>query len=142
MPKVGYRSEIDHCFFLPRSIQSGATGGQSFILFILLADDQSLAFRFDPAEAGGKRHDYAHMQFCRTLNDVDLPFIEIPDWVPQRDPAFPLPSSDPVKLFLVMATAVHGRSGGVVQVIIDIFQQAGKTEMTKTYIDLLTQTLD
>ena len=142
MPKSGYRPEIEHGFFLPRSNGYGVDGGWSFILFILLQKDNSLAFRFEPAQPTGCRHDYAHIQFCRKIGNNDLTPIGIPDWIPERDPAFPLPSSDPVKLFLLMATAVHGRSGGVKKVIVDIFQNASEPNKSNKYIDLLRKTLD
>ena len=136
------KSEIEHCFFLPKPHNSGVNVGWTFILFILLEKDNSLAFRFEPAQSAGCRHDYAHMQFCQKIGNNGFTPIGIPDWIPQRDPAFPLPSSNPVKLFLQMATAVHGRSGGIDMVIRDIFQGASKVNDYKKYMTLLEKTLD
>lgn len=144
MPKVGYRSGIEQCLFMPRSHGCGDLGSWSwsFILFILLADNNSLAFRFEPAQMAGQRHNYAHMQFCRKIIGIDHILGDIPSWIPCRDPAFPLPSSNPVKLFLSMATSVHGREGGVNNVIVDIFQKAGKTAKLKIYEKHLHELLD
>ena len=142
MPKYGYKSEIDFCFFLPRYDNSEGRCTWSFVLFILLTKENSLVFRFEPAEDTGRRHDYAHVQFCQSVKDMDPAPIGVPDVMPERDPAFPLPSSNPVRLFLSMATAVHGRSGGVKAVIRQIFSTAERAPVGKKYEQILNDTLD
>ena len=139
MPKFGYGKEIDYCFFLPRVYESNGLERWTFVLFVLTNGRENLAFRFEPASGDKGKHDYAHIQFCRTVIGADFVPAGIPAWIPERDLAFPLPSSDPVKLFLSMATAVHGRSGGVDKVIINMFQRANQVNATRKYIGLLTE---
>ena len=139
VPKFGYGKEMVHCFFLPRVYESDGLESWTFVLFVLTNGKENMAFRFEPAGRDGGRHDYAHIQFCRNVIGDDFVLAGIPTWIPERDPAFPLPSSDPVKLFLSMATAVHGRSGGVDKVIIDMFQRANQVNATRKYIGLLNE---
>ena len=139
MPKFGYGRDIEHCFFLPKLYENDGIESWTFVLFVLVQEQNCLAFRFEPAGRDGGRHDYAHMQFCRSIIGEELLLSGIPDWIPERDPAFPLPSSDPTKLFLSMATAVHGRSGGVDKVIVDMFQKASHVNLTTMYMRLLEE---
>ena len=142
MPKFGFGQDIEHCFFLPRLYRTENSENWNFVLFVLARGANGLAFRFEPASKDGNRHDYAHMQFCRRIMGEDFVLTGVPDWISERDPAFPLPSSDPVKLFLSMATAVHGRIGGVDKVIVDVFQKANQANVTGRYITLLNEMLD
>ena len=142
MPKVGYGRDVEHCFFRPKLYQAGGVENWSFVLFVLVQERKCLAFRFEPAGRDGSRHDYAHMQFCRNIIGEDLLISGMPDWIPERDPAFPLPSSNPTKLFLSMAIAVHGRSGGVDRVIVEVFQKASQVNVSKKYITLLREMFD
>ena len=139
MPKVGYGRDIEHCFFRPRLYETNGVESWTFALLVLVQEEKCLAFRFEPASRDGGRHDYAHMQFSRNLMGEDFLLSGIPVWIPERDPAFPLPSSEPTKLFLSMAVAVHGRSGGVDKVIVDMFQKASQVGLTKRYISLLQE---
>ena len=141
MPKYGYRTIIEQCFFLPKKLISADSEIWMFVLFILISGTRGLAFRFEPA-GEGSRHNYAHMQFCRQIMGDDSDPIGIPSWIPERDPAFPLPSSDPLMLFLAMLTSVHGRKGGIEEIITTIFQEANQTYRTKKYFDALKQLLD
>ena len=142
MPKYGYRTNIEQCFFLPKKM--GTTGAEAwmFVLFVLVTGTKGLAFRFEPAGDEGSRHNYPHMQFCRQIVGHDSNPIGIPDWVPERDPAFPLPSSDPLMLFLSMLISVHGRKGGIEDVITKIFQEANQAFKTRKYFTALRDMLD
>jgi len=139
MPRVGYGRDVEHCFFRPKLYDNDGIESWTFVLFVLVQEHNCLAFRFEPAGRDGGRHDYAHMQLCRRVIAEELLLSGIPGWIPERDPAFPLPSSDPTKLFLSMAMAVHGRSGGVDNIIVDMFQKASKVNLTKKYISLVQE---
>ncbi|HET7461453.1 MAG TPA: hypothetical protein VFJ82_09390 [Longimicrobium sp.] len=64
------------------------------------------------------------------------------DWIPVKYPAYPLGTSEPLKMFLAMATAIHGYSGGVLDVIRDIFTTAGRAGEVSTYIAELKKIVD
>ena len=135
MPKGMNEKELKYCFFR-------TNGKKSFELFILVKESTSLAFRFEPADAPEWRHNYAHVQFCRKMEGKQICPAEIPSWIPDSYPAFPLPSSDPLKLFLSMLTSVHGRSDGIEKIFREIFQKASQTGKIKTYLDILNGMLN
>ena len=135
MPRGSYQSDLKYCFF---RIENRI----SFLLCILVNDTNSLILRFEPADEPGWSHDYAHVQFCREDRRGGIAPLEIPDWIPDSYPAFPLPSSEPLKLFLSMVTAVHGRSNGIQSIFREIFQEAGRTKIYRNYITVLAEMLD
>ena len=141
MPKHGYRG-VGPFFFIPRNLGGGDECKLSFDLFFLVNEKKSLAFRFEPADQEGYAHNYAHVQFCRKLMGKEIAPSDIPSWLPDSYPAFPLPSSDPLKLFLAMLTTVHGRSRGVEEVIREIFQKASQPNKATKYTDVLKKILD
>lgn len=135
MPRGSYRSDLKYCFFRTEN-------GISFLLYILVNDTNSLILRFEPADEPGWNHDYAHVQFCREDLGGGIVPLGIPDWIPDSYPAFPLPSSEPLKLFLSMITAVHGRSNGIQNIFREIFQEAGQAKKYREYITVLDEILD
>ena len=136
MPKKGYERDVKRCFFR-------AAENQTFELFIFIDDTNSLAFRFEASEEPGSNHNYAHVQFCRKIKEKQICPAEIPSWIPESYPAFPLPSAtDSTKLFLSMTTAVHGRSNGIEIIIRQIFQSLGRSTLTEKYINLLKEMFD
>ena len=143
MPMPKHRNEgVGSFFFISRNIGDDGERKLSFELFCLVNEENSLAFRFEPADQEGHAHNYAHVQFCRTMMGKGISPDGIPSWLPDSYPAFPLPSSDPLKLFLAMLTAVHGRFGGIEQVLQEIFQKANQTGKVKEYTKLLKEMLD
>ena len=142
IPRFGYKSEILFCCFLPRAQQPGVLDRFSFVLFLMLKNDNSLVFRFEPAEESGYRHNYPHVQLCQNVIGMNPPPMGVPTFIPERDPAFPLPSSNPLKLFLSMATAVHGRSGGVEKLIRTIFAKGSAVSASQKYFKALNEMLD
>ena len=140
IPKQGYGSEIERSFFLPRKDDHNWT----FVLFILLKEDKNLAFRFEAANRDGDKHDYAHMQFCRDIWIGREKFnpLGIPSWIPQSDPAFLLPSSDPLKLFLTMLVSIHGDSKTVKDIIKHALQEESRVTKWKDYADILDKMLE
>jgi hypothetical protein len=66
----------------------------------------------------------------------------VPRWLPDRYPAFAISSSEPLLMFLAMATAVHGYMGGVESVLQDIFQKAGRAAESLSYLNELRKILD
>ena len=117
MPRGTRARQPSCCFFRVRM-------EASFELFVLVGCENSLAFRFEPADEESSAHNYPHMQFC--VNFQNLRPGGVPEWLPQSYPAFPLPHSDPTKLFLAMLTSIHGRSGGVDEILREMFLQANK----------------
>jgi hypothetical protein len=65
----------------------------------------------------------------------------VPSWLPNKYPAFPLSTTDPLKVFLAMITAIHGYTGGVVSVLQEIFWRAGRAQETLLYLDALKKML-
>lgn len=144
MPDHGHRN-IRTCFFRLLEISEGDRTQLSFNLFMVMNGDKNMGLRFEPADSAASPHDYAHVQFCRRFRGGVKP-TGIPTWLPQSYPAFPLPSSESLQLFLAMLTSVHGRGSsntrGVRKIIIEIFQKAGLANKASDYIDVLNKMLD
>ena len=106
MPRGPEQKQIERAFFR----FTGETPQITFNLFILVAETKKgVVLRFEPDGLG--THTYAHFQFC-----------EGPDgaarlWVPDSYPAFPCGVSDPMGLFLYMATSVHGYKEGLMKIL-------------------------
>ena len=142
MPVPKYRHDgIDRCFFMPRSVGNDHEPKLAFDLFLLVNQAKNLAFRLEPADQPRRSHNYAHVQFCRRMMGGDFDPVGVPSWIPDSYPAFPLPSSEPVQLFLAMLTAVHGRSGGVERVLQDIFQRQSQPTNAAKCVELLGKML-
>lgn len=135
MPRRSEAKQLEFCFFRVRN-------DASFELFVLVDRENSLAFRFEPADEDAFRHNYPHVQFCARLQKRELRPGGVPGWLPESYPAFPLPYSDPMGLFLAMLTSIHGRAGGLDQILREIFQQASKMAQLEKYTDILDQMLN
>lgn len=135
MPKPG-KNPIERCFFLPiRERKPDGTETLALELLVLVARKDCLAFRFEPAHHATSRHGYGHLQMNRKMVKGSIPIVGIPSWLPDSYPAFPISTSDPLKTFLAMATAVHGyASGGLPDLIVDIFQKASRASDSAIYI--------
>jgi hypothetical protein len=103
-------------FFLPIQKTNGVDGEVSFDLFLLVEDRHCLAFRFEPAHPAKEAHDYWHVQLSRNLL-LGTRETLVPSWVPDSYPAIPIRRSHPLGMFLTMLTAVHGNSGGLVEML-------------------------
>lgn len=118
MPHHGYNKKLDWCFFWPRIVENEL---RSLILFVLVNGKRRrcIAFRFE-SDADGA-HGYTHVQLTLGWSKVaKLPHV-LP-WLPVSYPAFPVPAQDWLELFLAMATAVHGRYGGIDDLILDLVE--------------------
>jgi hypothetical protein len=136
-PKHG----IERCFFIPvREIKDGGEVTTGFELFLLVKEKKCLAYRFEPAHRLPSVHNYDHVQMSHEMLRQTIP-TAVPDWLPIKYPAFPLSTSDSLRSFLAMITAIHGYSGGVVSVLRDIFQKAGRAPETVLYLDELKKML-
>jgi hypothetical protein len=142
MPKLS-KGKIDRCFFLPVREYDGVQETVAFELFLLVARTDCLAFRFEPAHRlPSTRHGYGHVQMSRTMLRKTIQVHGVPGWLPDSYPAFPLSTSDPLKMFLAMATAVHGyASGGLADLLTDIFQKAGRAVDSAGYLKELKEML-
>ncbi len=133
-PKGG----IERCFFLPiRENQPGDQNRTAFELFLIIAANDCLAFRFEPADLPKSTHDYGHVQLSCKMVKKTVEVRGVPSWLPDSYPAFAIGTSDPLRLFLAMATAVHGYSGGIVSVLQDIFQKASRPREVSIYLNEL-----
>jgi len=135
-PKKG----IERCFFLPiREVQSGGKEAVAFELFVLVARTDCLAFRFEPAHKLPSVHNYGHVQMSRKMLRKTIEVKGIPDWLPDSYPAFPILTSEPLRAFLCMVTAVHGYENGCTAVLQDIF--AGRASELALYLGELKKIL-
>ena len=141
MPNCRHRG-IVRCFFMPRGFLDGDQRNLAFYLFLMIRESNNLSFRIEPADQSDHAHNYAHIQFCTKIIGRDtLSPIGTPIWIPDSYPAFPLPSSDPLGLFLAMVTAVHGRAGGIESILRKAFLTAGDPSSYAKYIEALTDLL-
>ncbi len=131
---------INRCFFLPRRV--GNDGSLAFDLVFFVTQHEELAFRFEPADPPDYSHNYPHVQFSRMVAGRRVKLDGVPCWIPDSYPAFPLPSSEPLRLFLAMLVTVHGRSGGAEKVIRDMFQRANRPRLAVGYLQTLREMLD
>jgi hypothetical protein len=136
-PKHG----IERCFFIPvREIRPNGQIVVGFELFLLVSGTNCLAYRFEPAHRFPSVHDYNHVQMSHQLLRRTIP-TAVPAWLPNKYPAFPLSTTDPLRVFLAMITAIHGYTGGVVSILQDIFWKAGRSRETVLYLDELKKML-
>ena len=133
---------IDRCFFMPRKVGDDEVLALAFDLVLFVTEEILLAFRFEPADRPEYSHNFPHVQFCRMVAGRQLDLTGVPPWIPDSYPAFPLPSSDPLRLFLAMLVAVHGRWGGAENVIRETFQKVGRPAGATPYIQLTNEMLD
>lgn len=122
MPKCS-GSNIDWCFFLPVKIAQENNEYLRLFLLIKCKGYNWIGFRFE-GDSKSSRHGYSHLQFTRNI--PEFPDTFGPDWLPDSDPAFPIPARDSLEMFLCMATAVHGLRGGMDDLLVDIFQKASR----------------
>jgi hypothetical protein len=136
MPKRP-RGGIERCFFLPIwELDADQKQKMAYDLFLLIARRDCLAFRFEQAHLPQTTHGYGHVQMSRLmLRKTIIP--NILQWIPDSYPAFPLLTSDPLRMFLSMATAVHGYAGGILSILQEIFQQASRSREASLYVNEL-----
>lgn len=140
MPKLS-RGQIDRCFFRPIRKYDGLEETVAFELFLLVRRTDCLAFRFEPAHRRpSTRHGYGHVQMSRKLLG-NIEVEGIPEWLPDSYPAFPISTSDPLRMFLAMATAVHGYADGLEKLLEEMFQEAGRAIEIPIYRNLLKEML-
>lgn len=141
MPKHP-KSGIERCFFIPlREIKGGGRETVGFELFLLVARRECLAFRFEPAHPPQSSHGYGHVQLCQKMIKKTIDIKLIPSWLPQSCPAFPISTSDPLRMFLCMATAVHGYQGGLDTLLKEMLQSASHPGLLSSYLGELRSTL-
>ena len=140
MPKRSKKA-LESCFFLPiRNIAANGCQSMGFELFVLVDKSNCLAFRYESAHPGSI-HDYGHVQLTKVLKRRTAP-TTIPSWIPDDFPAFPLGTSNPLDLFLAMAVSVHGRTGGFLYVLREVFQTASRTRDYGFYVERLKSMLN
>jgi hypothetical protein len=135
MPKHP-RKGAERSFFAPIREQGAAGEKVAFDLFLVVSAKNCLAFRFEPSHPPISAHGYGHVQMSRMVLRKTVVTKSLP-WLPDTYPAFPLLTSEPLKMFLSMTTAVHGYSTGVVALLKEIFQAEGRIRELGPYLDLL-----
>lgn len=136
MPTVNHGG-IQSCFFIP--IRVPGNGGTAFDLLLLVDDENGLGFRFEPADPPTMSHSYGHVQMNRMMFRRSIEVASIPRWLPDSYPAFPIRSSDPLHLFLMMATSVHGYGDGMIRVLKEVF--VNRPIDTARYLETLKECL-
>ena len=142
MPKIS-RKGFEWCFFLPKITHGNL---KSLVLFLLVnrARQDCLAFRFESSYRQDTPHGYLHMQLTRRIEESSSAknLRGVPEWLPDRYPAFPIPAHDPLEMFLCMVTAVHGLRDGIDKLLKDIFQQAARPKDAIAYTEKLNKMLN
>ena len=144
MPKCS-GPNIDWCFFLPiKIIQENNEYLRLFLLikckgYVKCKGHNWICFRFE-GDSQISRHGYSHLQFTRNI--PEFPDAFGPAWLPDSDPAFPIPARDSLEMFLCMATAVHGFRGGIDKLLMDMFQQASRPKDALQYKERLDKMLN
>jgi hypothetical protein len=118
MPNVNHGG-IKQCLFLPIKANDDRI---AFDLLLFIDGGRWLGFRFEPADSPASTHGYGHVQMNTSMFRKQVAVNGIPAWLPVSYPAFPIRTSDPLQMFLSMATSVHGYENGIVRVIQDVFQ--------------------
>lgn len=147
MPRHGWGNKgFEWCFFLPMTVEGDL---RSLILFILVnrARRDCLVFRFECDSRG--RHRYSHVQLTPKLSKSGLKMpvrvgVEntcVAEWLPQSYPAFPIPARNWTEMFLVMATSVHGRDGGIDVLLQQILQETQSMHYIQRYRSMLEERL-
>lgn len=76
---------------------------------VVLAEEGQLAFRIEPGDVGpGWTHRYDHVQLCKSIGNHSYTLPNVPNWLPESYPAFPVPGGCIVSRFLAMIVAMHG----------------------------------
>ena len=135
MPKCPSR-DVDWCFFLPMNAGNEPSPFLQLFLLIKCTGNNWLAFRFETG-APATRHGYSHVQFTRRVVNAACTFG--PQWLPCKDPAFLTPARDPLEMFLAMVVAVHGVSGGLDTLLLEVCQEANHA---REYKQKLNRMLD
>lgn len=134
MPKPG-KHPIERCFFLPVRENIAGRERVSFELALLVSSRNCLAFRLEPADRPTWRHGYGHLQMNQKMLKKMINLVGVPPWIPDSYPAFPISTSNPLRMFLAMGTAVHGYANrGFADLLVDIFQKAGRTSDSTAYL--------
>jgi hypothetical protein len=138
-------SRIDHSFFMPIRIDDNRTAFDLLILCPLArgtavqaTTEKCLGFRFEPADADDTTHAYGHVQMNRAMEGGELMVGCLPDWVPESYPAFPLRTSEPLEMFLSLATSIHGYRRRMTELLMNIIPAAGSR---RTYELLLEKAM-
>src|SRR5262249_15711745 len=141
MPRRPKHPAVERSFFIPVSrIDKAGQLQTTFELFLLVREKKCIAYRYEIAHSPPTVHDYDHVQMSQKMLRQTIPTAVEP-WIPVRYPAFPLLTTGSLKMFLVMVTAIHGYSGGVLSILQEIFQKAGRANETILYVKELKSML-
>lgn len=141
MPHSG-NPGFDRSFFIP-ICESGPDGVRvAFDLFMIVNASRMncLAYRYEPAPSYTSTHNYGHVQMSRKLLRRTIAAATL-EWIPERYPAHPIGTSDPLGMFLSMTTAVHGYHGGILEVIQRVFSEASRAREAARYVGELKKLL-
>ncbi len=136
IPQCGHIG-IERCFFVPRKVDGICSWTLAFDLVLLVHGNLLLAFRFEPADGPSRAHSYPHIQPCRRVAQGRIPLDGVPGGMPEKYPAFPLPSSKPQDLFLSMLVSVHGHAGATEAVVREAFQRASRSRRATPFVNAL-----
>ena len=121
MPRGPEQGQLEWSFFWFTGAWFDDTPRITFNLYILVREaKEGLAFRFEPQGLG--THNYGHFQFSVKIGPQTAKTLT-PGWLPDSYPAFPCGVSDPMGLFLYMATSIHGYKGGFEEILADMLKK-------------------
>ena len=121
-PLVERNSEFVPILNLSCKISSTINAIRLYVLLVRLDDSTQkpygLGFRFDSpkkehyegfqeSNVGEGEHDFYHVQIIRRFDYG--PDIDIPDWLPDHQPSFPLIADDPASLLLALLLTLYGK---------------------------------
>lgn len=143
MPNINHDG-ILFCFFLPMRTKNGEQVQFSYDLFLLIDDENCLGFRFEPSDPADHAHGYAHVQMNRKMLKETFAAGGIPQWLSVSYPAFPIGTSDPLRMFLLMTMSIHGHGsgykGGMSRVLLNAFPN--RTRDAMRYLEELKDVLN
>ncbi len=129
-PKRAFRA-----FF---ALVKNTRGDPSFDMVILPANEGCpVAFRFEPGEQESSTHKYEHVQLSRKIGHKSIQLPNIPEWIPDSYPAFPIPSNDLASRFLTMLIAMHGYP----EKVEDLLEKMFKGKRERNYQQLMKSML-
>lgn len=119
--------KIARAFFVPLVTGDEDSTRVAFEVVMMVAGSKVLAYRFEPAHPTGN-HTYDHVQMSREVLGRNIALKGIPSWLPTSYPAHPLPSRDPLDLFLCMLTSMQGYRDrdGSLEVIKEMLDRANR----------------
>jgi hypothetical protein len=132
MPRIPGNVGFQQAFFSPLVTDGGGSTRVAFEV-VVIARGNILPYRFEQAMRSGT-HTYDHVQMSREILGRTYTIDKVPDWLPTRYPAHPLPSRDALGLFLCVLTSMHGYRGGSQEIVRDVLVKEHRSADAMRYL--------